>query len=194
MPSSHRHCSDHLSLAPPTAPPLWGLSYKALGNPMQLGSKNQALEFNIQLSGFPLFLRRALWFFACMTVLLNIINSLRERDALILLNGLIDGVFLWAMGRFAIRSFPRKVSIEGDEVIFHRVPTTFIFISGVLIPFGVTDRVSRQKSEVVLEWIGRTLTLNDMKFGKSIRLASGAHAKQLAQWFQQSGIQTPIGG
>lgn len=151
-------------------------------------------EFLIQPSGFMLFFRRLLYVMAGLAIVSGVVDSVSQRTPYPLMTGCLNALMAWLVARFCIRTFPRKVSIDGDTVTFHRVPTAWIDINGLPIPLGIDDRVPMNKSDVALEWIGRALTLNHMAKGKSIRLAAGKHAKELAKWFIEQGIAPPVGG
>jgi hypothetical protein len=151
-------------------------------------------EFVIELSGFMLFMKRFLQLGAILVFLGGVTESFRLRSPMPLVATALNGFIYLALAAFAIRTFPRKVSLEGDSIIFHKVPTTWIDIGPILLPLGITQRLVRPKSSVALEWIGRSLTLNDMNEGKSVRLASGKHADKLAAWFSAIGAATPVGG
>jgi hypothetical protein len=163
-------------------------------NPEESSRKAPDSEFVIELSGLLLFMKRFLQLGVIFVLVNGIYDSFRLRTVWPLVASILNGGIYLALAVFAIRTFPRKVSLEGDSVVFHKVPTTWIDIGPILIPLGITQRVVRPKSTVVLEWIGRSLTLNDMNGGRSIRLASGKHADQLASWFSSIGASSPVGG
>jgi len=152
------------------------------------------LEFEIRLSGFLLFLK---WFFqvgAFLFLIGTIVSAIQSKEYLDILNGAIGFCFYWFLAKYAIRTFPRKVSLEGEMIVFHKIPKTWLDVNGIPVPLGITQRVVFPRAKVNLEWIGRTLSLNDMEKGKSIRLAAGKHAEELAAWFQSAGAPTPVGG
>ncbi|WP_257306051.1 hypothetical protein [Geothrix campi] len=151
-------------------------------------------EFIIEVSGFLLFLKRFFQVGAIWVLVASVVESFQERNFLHIITGIISCCIYLAVAKYAIRTFPRKVSLEGESIVFHKVPTTWLNINGIPIPLGITQRVVRPKSAVVLEWIGRALTLNDMNNGKSIRLAAGKHADRLAEWFKSTGVGNPVGG
>jgi len=151
-------------------------------------------EFTIRLSGFMLFIKRLLLVGAAWAIVASGVEAITSRQPFFLLTGIVNGCIYYAVATYALRTFPRKVSIEGNSVVFHKVPTTWINLNLIMIPIGITQRMTRSKSEVVLEWIGRSLNLNDMINGKTIRLASGKHGDELAEWFKSNGISNPVGG
>jgi hypothetical protein len=151
-------------------------------------------EFTIEVSGFLLLLKRFFQVGAIWILIASIIEAFQERHFVYVFPGIINCFIYLAVAKYAIRTFPRKVSLEGDSIVFHKVPTTWLSINGIPIPIGITQRVVKPKSTVVLEWIGRALTLNDMNNGKSLRLAAGKHADRLAEWFQTAGVSNPVGG
>ena len=151
-------------------------------------------EFIIELSGFLLFMKRFLQLGATFALISGLYDSFFQRNPWPLVASILNGGLCLALATFAIRTFPRKVSLEGDSVVFHKVPTTWIDIGPILVPLGITQRLICPRSSVALEWIGRSLTLNDMNEGKSVRLAYGKHADQLAAWFSNVGVSAPVGG
>ncbi|WP_286355891.1 hypothetical protein [Geothrix oryzae] len=163
-------------------------------NPEELSLKVPDSEFLIELSGFMLFFKRFLQLGAALVLMSGVYDSLHLHTLRPLITSLFNGGIYLALATFAIRTFPRKVSLEGDSVVFHQVPTTWINIGPILVPLGITQRVVHSKSAVTLEWIDRSLTLNDLNEGKSIPLASGKHADHLASWFSSIGVPNPVGG
>lgn len=151
-------------------------------------------EFTIEISGSVLWLKRLFQVGAVWILIASIVESIIERQYLQFVPGALNACILWLVSGFAFRTFPRKVSVEGDSIVFHKVPTTWINISGIPVPLGITQRSVRERSSIVLERIGRTLTLNDMEAGKSIRLAAGKHGDELAAWFKLKGVPDPTGG
>ena len=151
-------------------------------------------EFTIELSGFMLLLKRFFQVGAVWILVASIFESFQPDQHFFFVTGIINCCIYLAVAKYVIRTFPRKVSLEGDLIVFHKVPTTWLNINGIPIPLGITQRVVKPKSSIVLEWIGRALTLNDMNNGKSIRLAAGKHADRLAEWFQSAGVTHPVGG
>jgi len=151
-------------------------------------------EFTIEISGFVLWIKRFFQFGAVWILLASIVESFKEGQHFTFIAGALNFCLYWAIAKYAFRTFPRKVSVEGDSIVFHKVPTAWININGIPIPLGITQRSIRSKSSIVLERIGRTLTLNDMAAGKSIRLAAGKHGDALASWFKSNGVSDPVGG
>jgi len=151
-------------------------------------------EFVIELSGLLLFMKRFLQLGAILAFVAGIVEAFKLGNPMPLVVATLNGGLYLLLATYGIRTFPRKVSLEGDSVVFHKVPTTWINIGPILVPFGITQRLVRPKSAVALEWIGRSLTLNDMNEGGSIQLASGKHAEALAAWFSSIGAASPVGG
>lgn len=151
-------------------------------------------EFVIELSGFLLFMKRLLQVGAIWALFVGIFDSFNVRNLWPLAASILNSGICLAIATYAIRTFPRKVSLEGDSVVFHKVPTTWVDLGPMLLPLGITQRLVRPKSAVALEWIGRSLTLNDMNEGRSVRLASGKHADKLVLWFSSIGVASPVGG
>jgi hypothetical protein len=151
-------------------------------------------EFILELSGFLLFMKRFLQVGAVWVLAVGVFDSFNLRTPWPLVASLLNAGICFVLATFAIRTFPRKITLEGDSVVFHKVPTAWIDIGPMLLPLGITQRLVRPKSAVVLEWIGRSLTLNDMDEGKSVRLAAGKHADKLALWFSSIGVAGPVGG
>jgi hypothetical protein len=151
-------------------------------------------EFVIKPSGFMLFFRRLLYVMSGLAIFSGLVEAISQRSPYPVASGCLNALITWSAGRYCIRTFPRKVSISGDIIIFHRVPKAWIDINGIPIPLGIDDQMPMSKADVVLEWIGTALTLNHMTKGKSIRLAAGKHAKELAQWLNTQGVSLPVGG
>ena len=156
--------------------------------------QQQGSEFTIEISGFVLWIKRFFQVGAIWILLASIVESFKAGQHFTFIAGILNFFIYWALAKFAFRTFPRKVSIEGDSIVFHKVPTAWININGIPIPLGITLRSLRPKTSIVLERIGRTLTLNDMDAGKSIRLAAGKHGDDLAAWFKSNGVADPVGG
>lgn len=162
--------------------------------PTESLTSTRASEFVIELSGFLLFMKRFLQVGATLALASGLYDSFNQRSLWHLVTAILNGGIYLALATYAIRTFPRKVSLEGDSVVFHKVPTTWFNIGPILVPLGITQRLVRPKTSVALEWIGRSLALNDMNEGKSVHLASGKYADQLAAWFANAGVTPPIGG
>jgi hypothetical protein len=163
-------------------------------NPTESPTGASGPEFVIELSGFLLFVKRFLQLGAALALANGLYDSFNQRNLWPLVTAILNGGIYLALATYAIRTFPRKVSLEGDSVVFHKVPTTWFNIGPILVPLGITQRLVRPKTSVALEWIGHSLTLNDMNEGKSVHLASGKYADQLAAWFASAGVAAPIGG
>ncbi|WP_291272924.1 hypothetical protein [Geothrix sp.] len=163
-------------------------------NPTESPVGANGSEFVIELSGLLLFMKRFLQLGAVLALASGLYDSINQRSLWHLATAILNGGIYFALATYAIRTFPRKVSLEGDSVVFHKVPTTWFNIGPILVPLGITQRLVCPKASVALEWIGRSLALNDMSEGKSIHLASGKYADQLAAWFANAGITAPIGG
>ena len=130
----------------------------------------------------------AWWGFISVSDLFNTGNHF------IFIAALFGAVISLVIAQYGLRTFPRKVSLDGDLIVFHKVPTAWFPIGGIAIPLGITERVEWPIATLALEWFGRSLSLNDIRNGKSIPLASGNQGKQLAAWFIAAGVSEPVGG
>jgi len=103
--------------------------------------------------------------------------------------------FLLAVAYLLFRSVttstPSSISITGDSIILTNVPSLRIWLDNAIVPLVIKKQVSINKSEFHLEWVGESLTWNDLQGGKSIQLAQANEAKSLLAWFSGHGIPIP---
>jgi len=151
-------------------------------------------EFVIEVSGYGLFIKRFLLVAAVWFAISSLIESIQARQFGYLLAGCLNSALCYAVAQYGIRTFPRKVSLEGESIVFHKVPTAWFPINGIPIPIGITQREVWPIATVALERIYSSLSLNDIKRGRSIPLASGKQAEKLAAWFKSVGVSDPVGG
>lgn len=151
-------------------------------------------EFIIEVSGYGLFIKRFLLVAAVWFGVSAAIESFRTWQFGYLLAGGLNSALCYVVAQYGIRTFPRKVSLEGDSIVFHKVPTAWFPINGIPIPLGITQREVWPIGTVALERIYSSLSLNDIKGGRSIPLASGKQAVSLAAWFKSVGVSDPVGG
>ena len=151
-------------------------------------------EFVIKISGYGLFIKRFLLVATVWFLISSVIESLRSGQFGYFLAGGLNAALCYVVARYGIRTFPRKVSLEGDSIVFHKVPTAWFPINGIPIPLGITQREVWPIGTVALERIYSSLSLNDIKRGRSIPLASGKQADSLTAWFKSVGVSDPVGG
>ncbi|MDR3670106.1 MAG: hypothetical protein P4L36_04640 [Holophaga sp.] len=151
-------------------------------------------EFLLRLSGLQLLFKWLIQSGAFYVFALSVWMSCTGSNRFEFLNGMMNGGIIWLFTVYVLLPFPRKVSSSGDEIFFHKMPTAWVTLMGAPIPISATTVLARQKATVELEWVGKALTLNDMENGRSIRLASGRHAAELASWLKAHGVSNFVGG
>src|ERR1035438_6938579 len=103
-------------------------------NPEEATPNGTDSEFVIELSGLLLFVKRFLQVAAVWVLVVGIFDSINLRTPWPLAAAILNSGICLAIATYAIRTFPRKVSLEGNSVVFHKVPTTWLDVGPMLIP------------------------------------------------------------
>ena len=93
--------------------------------------------------------------------------------------------------RSVTTSTPSSISITADSIVLTNVPSFRIWLDNAIVPLIIQKQVSISKSDFHLEWLGQSLTWNDLQGGKSIHLAQVNEAKSLLAWLAGHGISVP---
>ena len=117
--------------------------------------------------------------------------SITHRDPLVLIAVPLSLAAAYLLYRSVSTSTPDSISIEGESIILTNVPSWSIWLDKAIVPLVISKRIAINKADFHLEWLGQSLTWNDLQNGKSVHLADSGEAKSLLAWFNGHGITVP---
>jgi hypothetical protein len=117
--------------------------------------------------------------------------SISHRDPLVLIAVPLSLAAAFLLYRSVTTSTPDTISVEGESIILTNVPSWSIWLEKAIVPLVISKRIEIRKADFHLEWLGQSLTWNDLQKGKSVHLANSDEAKTLLAWFNGHGITIP---
>jgi len=121
----------------------------------------------------------------------SIYYLIARREPVLLIILPISLLVAFLLFRSIFTSAPETISIDGNSVVLTNVPSWFIWLDKAIVPLVISKRVAINKADFQLEWIGQSLTWNDLQNGKSVHLAHSSEAQTLLGWFNVHGIPVP---
>lgn len=129
-----------------------------------------------------------------LNIALRGVLAWEERSLWHLAPALLYAATLAATWGLVLRPMPSRVVREGEDLVFHDLPCRWVNAGHASLAFGKRGPARVPVAAMVPEWIGASLTWNDLGQGTTVWLARGAQARALMAWLKAQGVAEPVVG